>query len=345
MTKKDLLKQIFGELSLNRNNAIFVAEQNKKMAESNKKYFDLELEERIVKMNIGKAKFEGKSTKKLETQLATLDDKKKVALKEIGLQPEDLLPKFNCLKCGDTGIFENEICSCVKQKYNNKLMELCGVDLADVTYLNNYDFKFFGSAEERKYAEKCVVTLEDFVKKFETLKMKNIVMCGASGTGKTYLTKCIAKELIAKNITTLFVSSFDLNNLFLEQHTSNFGEKNNMQNLIDIDALIIDDLGTEPMRKNVTKEYLLILLNERLGKNKSTIITTNLSPDDLLARYEERIFSRIFNKRTTLVLKFDGKNVRLKKWWNINKCEKFVDIFLKPIAKNRLFCLNVLFYL
>ena len=345
MTKKDLLKQIFGELSLNRNNAIFVAEQNKKMAESNKKYFDLELEERIVKMNIGKAKFEGKSTKKLETQLATLDDKKKVALKEIGLQPEDLLPKFNCLKCGDTGIFENEICSCVKQKYNNKLMELCGVDLADVTYLNNYDFKFFGSAEERKYAEKCVVTLEDFVKKFETLKMKNIVMCGASGTGKTYLTKCIAKELIAKNITTLFVSSFDLNNLFLEQHTSNFGEKNNMQNLIDVDALIIDDLGTEPMRKNVTKEYLLILLNERLGKNKSTIITTNLSPDDLLARYEERIFSRIFNKRTTLVLKFDGKNVRLKKWWNINKCEKFVDIFLKPIAKNRLFCLNVLFYL
>lgn len=345
MTKKDLLKQIFGELSLNRNNAIFVAEQNKKMAESNKKYFDLELEERIVKMNIGKAKFEGKSTKKLETQLATLDDKKKVALKEIGLQPEDLLPKFNCLKCGDTGIFENEICSCVKQKYNNKLMELCGVDLADVTYLNNYDFKFFGSAEERKFAEKCVVTLEDFVKKFETLKMKNIVMCGASGTGKTYLTKCIAKELIAKNITTLFVSSFDLNNLFLEQHTSNFGEKNNMQNLIDVDALIIDDLGTEPMRKNVTKEYLLILLNERLGKNKSIIITTNLSPDDLLARYEERIFSRIFNKRTTLVLKFDGKNVRLKKWWNINKCEKFVDIFLKPIAKNRLFCLNVLFYL
>ncbi len=345
MTKKDLLKQIFGELSLNRNNAIFVAEQNKKMAESNKKYFDLELEERIVKMNIGKAKFEGKSTKKIETQLATLDDKKKVALKEIGLQPEDLLPKFNCLKCGDTGIFENEICSCVKQKYNNKLMELCGVDLADVTYLNNYDFKFFGSAEERKFAEKCVVTLEDFVKKFETLKMKNIVMCGASGTGKTYLTKCIAKELIAKNITTLFVSSFDLNNLFLEQHTSNFGEKNNMQNLIDVDALIIDDLGTEPMRKNVTKEYLLILLNERLGKNKSTIITTNLSPDDLLARYEERIFSRIFNKRTTLVLKFDGKNVRLKKWWNINKCKKFVDIFLKPIAKNRLFCLNVLFYL
>lgn len=345
MTKKDLLKQIFGELSLNRNNAIFVAEQNKKMAESNKKYFDLELEERIVKMNIGKAKFEGKSTKKLETQLATLDDKKKVALKEIGLQPEDLLPKFNCLKCGDTGIFENEICSCVKQKYNNKLMELCGVDLADVPYLNNYDFKFFGSAEERKFAEKCVVTLEDFVKKFDTLKMKNIVMCGASGTGKTYLTKCIAKELIAKNITTLFVSSFDLNNLFLEQHTSNFGEKNNMQNLIDVDALIVDDLGTEPMRKNVTKEYLLILLNERLGKNKSTIITTNLSPDDILARYEERIFSRIFNKRTTLVLKFEGKNVRLKKWQNINKCKKFVDIFLKPSAKNRLFCLNVLFYL
>ena len=79
------------------------------------------------------------------------------------------------------------------------------------------------------------------------------------------------------------------------------------------DLLVIDDLGTEPMRKNVTKEYLLILLNERIAKGKSTIITTNLNPEQVLEKYEERIFSRMFNKRETLILQFVGKNQRLKR--------------------------------
>ena len=143
--------------------------------------------------------------------------------------------------------------------------------------------------------------------------VKNVVMCGASGTGKTYLAKCIAKQLVLRGYTTLFASSFDLNNMFLEEHLSSAEQKGSLQNLIDLDCLIIDDLGTEPMRKNVTKEYLLLLLNERLSKDKATIITTNLSPEQVLLRYDERIFSRIFNKRNTLILQFNGKNNRLKK--------------------------------
>ena len=122
------------------------------------------------------------------------------------------------------------------------------------------------------------------------------------------------EDEIAKNKTTLFISSFDLNSLFLDQHLSNSStQKDYLKELIDVDALIIDDLGTEPMRKNVTKEYLLILLNERISKGKSTIITTNLSPEQVLDKYQERIFSRMFNKRETLILQFNGKNQRLKK--------------------------------
>ena len=138
-------------------------------------------------------------------------------------------------------------------------------------------------------------------------------MCGASGTGKTYLTKCIAKERIERGYTTLFASAFDLNNMFLQEHLAQSNQKEHLQDLVDLDVLIIDDLGTEPMRKNVTKEYLLLLLNERLSKGKSTIITSNLNPEQVLFRYEERIFSRIFNKRTSLILEFKGKNSRLKK--------------------------------
>ena len=119
--------------------------------------------------------------------------------------------------------------------------------------------------------------------------------------------------IVQKGYTTLFISAFDLNNMFLEEHLSTYEQKEHLKNLMETDCLIIDDLGTEPMRKNVTKEYLLLLLNERLTKNKATIITSNLSPEQILNKYEERIFSRIFNKRSSLILEFNGKNNRLKK--------------------------------
>lgn len=313
MTKRDLIKEIFAELSAKRNHAKVIAEHNKRIAEQNNEFREILKNERYLKLELGKLQFEQQDTTKLKEKLNELESSKVVALQKIGLSISDLQPKYDCKKCLDTGVFENSICSCVSQMYNNKLMLQCNVNLNNIPMLNDYDYKFFTDEGEQTFAKKCVKTLTDYVNKFDNLTLKNIVMCGASGTGKTYLTQCIAKELIAKNKTTLFISSFDLNSLFMEQHLSNFGEKDNLKNLIDVDALIIDDLGTEPVRKNVTKEYLLILLNERLAKNKSTIITTNLNPDNVLDKYEERIFSRIFNKRSTLILQFDGKNNRLKK--------------------------------
>ncbi|MGN1212863.1 MAG: ATP-binding protein [Christensenellales bacterium] len=314
MTKKDILKQIFAELSLERANAQHVAEHNLAILKRDENFKLLEQKERILKMQIGKINFESGNPQKEEAELKQIQDQKVEVLKKYNLTKADLLPKYSCANCKDTGVFDNQICSCVLQKFNNKLMALCNVDLKSVPNLKDYDYKFFDDEKEQVFAKRCVNTLTEYVQKFDDLILKNIVMCGASGTGKTYLTKCLAKDLIAKNKTTLFTSSFDLNNLFLEQHLSNAStQKDYLNELIEVDALIIDDLGTEPMRKNVTKEYLLLLLNERISKGKSTIITTNLSPEQVLDKYQERIFSRIFNKRETLILSFNGKNQRLKK--------------------------------
>ena len=75
--------------------------------------------------------------------------------------------------------------------------------------------------------------------------------------------------------------------------------------------LIVDDLGTEPIFKNVTKEYLYLLLSERSRLNKLTVISTNLGPQELMNRYNERIFSRLFNKRESLNYQINGKDIRL----------------------------------
>jgi DNA replication protein DnaC len=142
----------------------------------------------------------------------------------------------------------------------------------------------------------------------------NILLSGYTGTGKTFLIECIANELIKKNKLVLFSSSFNMNNTFLNYHISFDPNRDQIiKPYLESQVLIIDDLGTEPMIKNVTCEYLYLILNERLLNNLPTIITTNLDMNDILTHYGERIFSRLANKKISILIKLDNEDIRLKK--------------------------------
>ena len=105
-----------------------------------------------------------------------------------------------------------------------------------------------------------------------------------------------------------------MNNMFLKYHTSFDANKHiHISPLLDSEFLFIDDLGTEPILKNVTQNYLYLILSERERHNKPTIITTNLMPENILDRYGERIYSRIANKSSSLLVHLTGKDLRLNK--------------------------------
>ena len=198
MNRSEIYKKVFETLSQKREHAQLVAEINKNKAEKNKAYSDLLLKQRMLTMEIGKIKFEGHSASKQEKELEKIIKQKEEMLNSMGLTSEDLLPKYDCPKCADTGIYQNGYCQCVMQMYNNILMQDCGVDLSAIPNLKNYDCKFFTTEKEIEFAKKSVATLGEYVSNLDKTKFKNIVMCGGSGTGKTYLTKCIAKELLSK---------------------------------------------------------------------------------------------------------------------------------------------------
>ena len=151
--------------------------------------------------------------------------------------------------------------------------------------------------------------LATYAAKFPRSRKPNIVLTGNTGTGKTYALTFLGHELIENKVFALYVTAFSMVDRFkrfvFERDEAAFAEMLNAQ------VLLIDDIGTEPRIPNITDENLYNLINERLLAGRPFVISTNLSPNELLERYGERIGGRILAKETTSIVKFDGKDMRL----------------------------------
>ena len=300
---KNIIKQKRQKAENNSAKVFDSAMQNVSFATNTKNITNLEIE-------IAKKEFSNQDVSAENELLNVLKKERKNILKNLGLKEEDFLPKYSCKKCNDTGIYKNKFCNCLNQEINNLLTQDLGLNIDKSHTFKSCDKKFL---EENDLSE-SYKNMSKWVEKFPTSKYKNFVFVGPAGGGKTYLTECIANALIEKQIVVNFVTAFNLNNLMLKYHTTFDETKNNiLEGYINCPLLIIDDLGTEPILKNVTKEYLYLILNERIISDRCTIVTTNLSPDGLIDRYNERIFSRLFNKQNSLKINFSNQDLRLKK--------------------------------
>ena len=160
--------------------------------------------------------------------------------------------------------------------------------------------------------EQVVATCRGFVEKFDT-EHGNLLFTGPTGVGKTFLTNCIAKELIDKYCSVIYLSANDLFEVFsknrFEYHTEE-EMKGMYQYILECDLLIIDDLGTE-LNNSFTSSQLFYCINERLNSQKSTIISTNLNMNQVADIYSERVLSRISNSYN--IIKLFDDDIRLKK--------------------------------
>ena len=150
----------------------------------------------------------------------------------------------------------------------------------------------------------------EFVDTFRD-EFRNLFLYGDTGIGKTFLSNCIAKELIDKSFSVIYLTSYEL---FDTLAKSKFEKDDTAEalasHIFDCDLLIIDDLGTE-LANSFTVSQLFLCLNERLLRRKSTIISTNLSLESVVDIYSERTFSRITSNYT--MLKLTGDDIRIKK--------------------------------
>ncbi|MBS7401265.1 MAG: ATP-binding protein [Eubacteriales bacterium] len=169
--------------------------------------------------------------------------------------------------------------------------------------------KPFDRTVYQKIDPKTTQKIDLYLSKFPNNKFKNLVITGPTGTGKTYCASLIQHELTRKGFNVQMTSTF---NLVKRMTDYLFGQDANVpSDFFNSDLLIIDDLGAEPSIKN-SDEMLHTVINERYSNNLPFIITTNLSKDQVSARYDDRILGRIYDKARSAILIFNGKDLRIE---------------------------------
>lgn len=250
-------------------------------------------------------------------EISRIPQKRKALLIQAGYPSNYLDPIYTCEDCKDTGYVTDvsgvkRKCLCFQRKEQAVLYEQSNIRQVILTEnfaTLSYDYY---QGEDLNRFQRAVVKSKEFVSQFGS-EYKNLLFYGTVGTGKSFLSGCIAKELLDRGYSVIYFSSIGLFDL-LARYSFDIKAKESLYNfykdLYNIDCVIIDDLGTEVTNSFVTSQ-LFSCLNERNLRQKATIISSNLNLEELKDRYSERVFSRITSNYT--LCKLTGPDIRMQK--------------------------------
>lgn len=285
-----------------------------------------EIEDEMTRLSLEVARAFLKDTPNGEALLKKLHERQldlkmeKAELLAANRYPMDYLDmRYQCRKCKDTGFINDKKCSCYKQKEINYLYMQSNIgDSVAKENLELFRFDLYSDASSEEgisprenmkdIYRKCV----NYIKNFNEHNI-NLLFIGSPGLGKTFLCHSIAKDLLDSGRSVIYHTAPDLIDM-IRKYKFNFDKEEENEALMDeiynCDLLIIDDLGTE-LRTAFSDLAIYSILSKRISKDMKTIIATNLSTDELVKYYSERINSRLLGNFT--MLKFFGQDIRLKK--------------------------------
>lgn len=262
----------------------------------------------------------------LNTRVELLKNEKQEILEKLNLPPDYLKPNYSCKQCNDTGYisdnYNSTMCTCLKQEIFN--MEYNKSNIANLATQNFNYFslekysdtvniqKYNSEMSPRQNMELIKKISLNFIENFNDPNEKNLLFIGNTGLGKTFLSSCIAKEIVEKGKTVLYQTApIMLDTIIDYKFNKNNISNTTYQNILDVDLLIIDDLGTESLN-NLKFTELFNIINTRLlnqnNKCLKTIISTNLDLAILNKTYGERITSRLIGNYN--ICKFFGDDLR-----------------------------------
>lgn len=255
----------------------------------------------------------------LNRKIQTLANERKQLLLAHGFPADYLKMQYTCPICQDTGYVDNEKCICFRKAISEHLYTQSNIrNLLETSDFSHFSLDYYSDQiinestglTAKQTAAIALKKAKDFVANFDC-SFENLFIYGDTGVGKTFLSYCIAKELLDTTHSVIYYSAFDLFEAFAQKTFSHSEESQDRNDyILDCDLLIIDDLGTELTNSFVASQFFLCI-NERILKKKSTIISTNLTLPNFMDNYTERVFSRVSSNYT--MIKLIGKDIRIQK--------------------------------
>lgn len=258
---------------------------------------------------------------KLNKEIEKLKMRKNQILKENGIDEDYDKIHFQCPLCEDTGRIGNERCRCYKSKSTKYTYEQSNLSMSmrEINF-DKFDFKYFSDEQDKNgisplmRIKKAYNEAKSMTKNFDGYK-KSFLFFGAPGTGKTFLSGCIATELLNQGYSVLYITAGKLFELMENKKYSRPRDENDdalIMSAYNCDLLILDDLGAEAPSK-LAPSFAYEILNARMSDNKKMIINTGLDPDRLSEAYTQRFVSRLFEH--FYALKFNCKDIRKQKMY------------------------------
>lgn len=331
-----LLKQVLREYDEKRTKAIMTAEARKKeLLKVNPRLLEIEAELSSNSIQASKAILLANSKEKasllanLKKKNNSLIKEKNDFIKKLSKENNYLNPHFECKLCKDTGYVQKEgslvMCSCLKQRIFDIAYNKSNMGNLERENFSNFNIRIFSDKPDKEKYKSEISPRENiqiirekaknFIENFDDPEEKNLIFTGNTGVGKTFLTNCIANEILKIGKTVLYQTAPVM---FDQINDAKFGKENARfdlyENILSVDLLIIDDLGTEKITDTKITELFTIINTRLLNQNHKitkTIISTNLNVDELFKTYTTRIGSRLAGNYR--FLRFFGDDLRFKK--------------------------------
>ena len=244
-------------------------------------------------------------------------------LHTLGYEPDALDPTPACTKCGDSGWAGAEMCTCLKElcaqeqmKALTALLNLTDEQNFDRLRLDVYsDQPWEGKRSPRENMKRVVTVCEGFARRFPDYPLHNLLLSGGTGLGKTFLSGCIAREVSGHGYSVVYDTAISLFSTFeAKKFSRDLGQerqaRDDTRRYLNCDLLILDDLGSE-LTTPLAQSTLYEVVNSRLQGGKHTIISTNLSMEQIGARYTPQVVSRLAGAYQELT--FYGDDIRRMK--------------------------------
>ena len=302
------------KIEARRNAAITEAEMRNELVRSESEEIrEIDAELTKTAMLIFKTAVEGGNIAEVRERNRALQSRRRELILSLG-HPEDFTEvKYSCKECSDTGSVGTKICKCLKEIIIKERIAASAMGrLIEIQSFDNFDLSVYDYDEKVYEKMKTILTIaKNYVRDFDKRK-DNLLLIGPTGTGKTHISTAVARELIHKGYDVIYDSTQNiLSDFEADRFKSGYGrEDDRSDKYLECTLLIIDDLGTE-FSNQFTLATVYNLLNTRQNKGLATIISTNLSPDELARKYEDRIYSRIIGGGSK-ILPFEGKDYRVR---------------------------------